>query len=227
MAYRPTILSDVHELKQALSIDQDNTIEDTLLMFQIEWASGLIEDYLDRRLGIDTTTEYYQGTDTQRIQLRRRPATPADMSVWVQQDGFFGAASGSFDSGSLLVYGVDYVLDVDQPDGTSRSGILIRTRTTWPRMWIRVPGLLSPFRYPTYGSVKVTYTAGYTVDTMPAPVRLACNLLVMKMRNLMPLGQEVGSESYEERHISYATRNKDYLMSLVKPILHTYRNWSF
>ncbi len=228
MAYNPTILTDIRELKIALSLDQDNTIEDTLLMFQIEWASALIEDYLDRRLGFDTTTEYYTGNDTQKLQLRRRPAFPEGMQVWVQQDGFYGQRSGTFQTPeALLVYGTDYVLDVDQPDGSSRSGLLLRTHTTWPRMWIRVPGLLRPFRYPTYGSVKVTYSAGYTVDTLPSSIRLACNLLVMKMRNLMPLGQEVGSESYEERHISYATRNKDYLMSLIKPILHTYRNWSF
>ena len=221
------ILTDIRELKTALEIDQDNTIEDVKLLFQIEWASALIEDYLDRRLTYDTRTEYYKGSNTQRLQLKSRPVFATNLQVYLQDNAYYGTVSGSFGSETLLTYGTDYCLDIDQPNGSSKSGILIKFSSVWPRINVRQRGLLAPYYDQNYGAIKVIYTAGYTVDTMPSPIRLACNLLVMKLRNIMPLGQEVGSESYEERHISYATRNKDYLMSLIKPILHSYRNWNF
>lgn len=220
-------LTDIRELKTVLEVDQDNPNEDAKLLFMIEWAGDLIEDYLGRKLERKARTEYYDGTDTPRLQLKARPVLVDGLAVYRQDGGYYGQASGAFGPETLLTYGSDYVLDIDQDDGTSRSGLLVRVNGTWPRTWSRSAGLLASYRTPNPGSVKVTYTAGYTIDTMPSPVRLAANLLVMKLRHLMPLGMELGSESYEERHVSYATRNKEYLLSLIKPILFQYRNWSW
>lgn len=221
------MLTDIRELKSVLEIDQNNTAEDVKLGFMIEWASTLIEDFLDRKLGLTTRTEYHDGTDTPCLRLNCRPVFVEGLQVYVRNAAYYGSVPDAFGPGDLQTYGDSYALDIDQPDGTSRSGILVRINGVWPRITARQRGLLAPFRMPNFGSIKVVYDAGYTTDTMPAPVRMACNLLVMKMRNLMPLGMEMGSESYEERHISYAVRNKDYLLSLVKPILFQYRNWSF
>ena len=63
---------------------------------------------------------------------------------------------------------------------------------------------------------------------MPALLRQAVLTLVVRMRYLMPVGMEIGSESYEERNITVVAEKKDYLMGIVKPmVLPYYRNWSF
>lgn len=225
------LLTDLREVKTLLETDLENTGEDKRLLLLIEMASNWIQEYLGRYdLEKKERTEYYKGTGTPYLLLRYRPVftTPA-LQVYVDQQGYFGAASGAFDSStSLLTYGSDYTLQIDQPDGTSRSAKLIRINSFWPRPYARQPGLLSPFLTSDTGSVKVVYTAGYTVDTLPPVIRSACTTLTASMRYLYPLGLPLSSESYEDRSIStYIEKSKEYLFSQVKPFLFSYRNWSW
>jgi len=71
-------------------------------------------------------------------------------NVWIDYDGRFGTRSGSFDSDSLKTAGEDYWPDYDGLDddgnGICMDGI-IRSQGLWPT---------------TPGSVKITYTAGYS-----------------------------------------------------------------
>lgn len=226
------LLTDLIELKSILGIDFQNSNEDKNLNFYIEQASSWIEEYLDRPggLGLATTTEYYGGTNTQTLRLRRRPVYVNPIPVvYLDESGYFGSASGAYTaSNSQLNYGTDFCLQIDQPDGnSSRSGILIRIGNWWPRPLIRQGGLLSPYVGPSFGSIRVTYAAGFTIDNLPALIRAATNLLASRMRYLMPLGMEISSESYEDRSISLVAERKDYLMSIVKPMLVTFRNWTF
>lgn len=223
------LYTDLLEAKKVLEISPDNPAEDGKLLFMIEWASQIIEEILNRP-GIEykTRTEYYQGNGSPSIVLRSRPVftTPA-MTVNVDQNGYYGAVSGSFGSTTELTYGQDYFLAIDQEDGSSRSGILYRRNYYWPRAAVRQRGLLSSFMTNDTGSIKITYTAGYTCDTLPAGIRYACNLLVAKMRGILPTGFEVSSESYQDRSMAFQASRKDYLMAMAKPHLLAYRNWKW
>lgn len=225
------LYTDLRELKTALDINPNHTAEDKKLNFFLEQASEWIGEYLGRP-GFDyqSRTEYYNGTGTQQLLLRSRPVyTTPTIQVYYDSSGFYGSTSGSFNSNNAFTYGVDFCLKIDQADGTSRSGILVRINNLWPKPSARQVGLLSPFISTGFGTIKVVYTAGYTVDTLPASFRLACNLLISKMRYVFPLGVELSAESYEDRSIAVSAlgQQKNYLMSLLKPFLNNYRNWSF
>ena len=184
-------LSDLRELKLSLNIEPGDTSEDRNLALLLEWASSWIEELLGRALYKQSRTEYYNGTGTDKLLLRSRPVfcaastvTAANPDVYVDTSGNFGATSGAFDAGTTqLTYGDDFALMIDQDDGTSRSGILVHLSGTWEKRWARQRGWLSPFIAPTMGSIKVTYTAGWSIDAMPAFLRAATVLLVGKMRD--------------------------------------------
>ena len=217
----------MRELKKVLDIDPENTGEDAKLNFFVEQASGWIETIIGRPgLTNKSRTEYRAGTNTQRLPLRFRPvfSTPT-IAVNIDEGGFYGSASGSFDSTTAMTYGTDFCLDIDQDDGiSSRSGILLRINALWDRATSRQTGFLSPFVTPGYGSIKVVYTGGYTVDTLPPVFRLAANTLVARLRVLFPLGIIPTGESYEERNISVQLED---IAKDVKNMLWPFRQWSF
>lgn len=222
------LITDLITLKTLLEIDPNDTQEDIKLMFILETVSSWIQEWTNRPgLFFASRTEYYKGTGTQKLLLKSRPVSPDGLQVYVDQSGLFGAASGSFASTTLLTYGLDYTLDIDQSDGTSRSGILYRVRSYWPKSYARQAGWLTPFQTTDLGSVKVVYSGGYTINNLPAQIRMAANLLIAKLRYILPLGVEIQNESYEERSIGLVTEQKLYLYGLVKPWLVSYRNWSF
>ncbi len=208
-------------------------MEDTKLLLYSEWASEIINTYLCRPTnGIDykTRTQYYDGTGTQRLLLRNRPVYPAppdpysSITVWVdQQNGYFGTPTTAF-SDSPLVYGQDYTMQIDQDDGSSRSAILIRMNRYWPKPGMRTQGLLSPYLGQDTGSIKVQYTAGWTLDTLPAAFRMAVNILIAELRFFFPTGRWITGESYEERSVSYADRK---WLDLVEGLLWPYKNWKW
>jgi hypothetical protein len=178
-------------------------------------------------------TEYYKGTGTQKLLLRSRPVYPRvgqsdQIAVYLDEAGFYGSVSGAFtQSNSQLTYGTDFALQIDQEDGSSRSGILIRINNLWPRPQNRIAGLLSPFIGEGHGTIKVVYSAGYHIDNLPAQLRMAANLMVQRLRYIMPLGVELASESYEERAISVITSQKQKILALAAPIIAPFRNWKW
>lgn len=230
------LLTDLQELKKTLEIHPENTQEDAKLWLFVEWATGLIEESLGiqpGRLSLKERTEFYGGTGTQMLLLRSRPvildsaSAPTNLTVLVDEGGFFGSKSGSF-AQPALTWGGDYCLDIDQDDGlSSRSAILFRINGYWPRPTHRQVGLLTPFVGTSLGNVKVTYNGGHTVDMLPSSFRAAVNMQVAAMRYMFPLGMALTSESYEERNISLSQPQKDYLMGMVKPLLSAYRNWKW
>lgn len=224
------LMTDLRELKIMLDIDPGDTSEDLKINFFLEQASSWIEEYLGRPgLSYAERTEYYNGTGTRFLLLKSRPVyTTPTIQVWVDPGGNYGSASGAFSSSnSQLTYGESFCLQVDDGTTKSRCGILIRLRDYWYKPYARQAGLLSPFVARDAGSIKIVYTAGYTVDDLPAQIRTACNLLVARMLQLFPTGLELNSESYEERSIGWAGERKNYLMSLVTPLLFNFRNFNF
>lgn len=212
-----------------LGLDAGDTSEDAKLLLLIEQASALIEEFMERPIALKQRTEWYQGTGTQRLVLKCRPAyvSPAPIVYVSEGTGYFGQASGSFQSsGDLVTYGDGCALQVDQEDTTkSRSGILWRMGgKCWPKPVVRQRPYLSPFQWYDTGSIQVTYTAGYTVDNLPSQFRLAANLLIMRLRYIMPIGYQITSESYEERSVSLQVPDHDDLMSIVRPLLWPWKN---
>lgn len=232
------LLTDLVEVKTVMEIDIGDKSEDIALNFYIEQISSWIQEWLNRDLELKTRTEFYSGTGTQRLCLKSRPVFPDSLSVYVDGSAYYGSAPNAFDpTASLLTYGQDYFIEIDTVNfdpltnsplpSTSRSGVLVRIKDVWPRPTARVAGLLSPFLTRDYGSIKVTYEAGYTADTLPAVIRSAANLGVARMRYIFPLGMEIGSESYEERSISLVTERKNYIMALIYPMIWSHRNWNW
>lgn len=221
------IFTDLNELKGVLEINPANHREDLKLNFFAEWVTGIIEEFLNRKISKKSRTEYYDGTNTVKLLLRCRPVftTPA-IEVFYDEGGYYGSVSGSFSTTTQLTYGDNFYLKIDQDDGSSRSGILYRRNNVWPKFIGRQKGYLSPFITEAPGTIKVTYTAGYTLDTLPANFRAATTLLVARLRHLLPLGIELSHESYEERVVGYINQHKNYLFGLIKPLLLPYRNWS-
>lgn len=222
------LYTSLQEIKSLCEIDPDDTQEDKNLNFFNEWASQWIEDELGRPgLTYKVRTEFYEGNNTQNLILNNRPAfstpTPA---VYLDEGANFGATSGAFAGTSLLTYGEDFCLWIDQEDGiSSKRGILIRINDVWPLPYWRRTGFLTPYVGQNPGSIKVTYTAGYTVDSLPSSIRFAADTLIIRMRKFFPLALEMTGESYQERSINWAGDRRDYLMAPIKPILHRYKNW--
>lgn len=223
------LLTDIREAKAILEVPAGDTSEDRKILFLIEWASAWILELLNRP-GIEKKerTEYYAGSGTDRLLLRSRPVfTTPTIQLFFDDAGYFGSEADAFAANTAMTYGSDFALVIDQDDGTSRSGILVRINQIWEKPSRRQRGLLSPFVANAYGNIKVVYTAGYTPDTLPAPLRAACNILVAKLRNLLPLGSFLTSESYEERAVGYFIPQKRLLLAEVWPMLHSLRNYAF
>ncbi len=224
------LFSDLRETQAILEISNGDTSEDKKLNFLIEQASDMMEGFLGRQnfMSKESRTEYHDGTGTLQLRLHARPVvtTPA-ITCFIDQEGRCGQVSGSFNTDTQLTYGQDFYLQTDQPDGSSRCGILVKTNNYWPKRTVRETGYLFPFQDANRGVIKVVYTGGYTVDSLPSELRLACNMLVAKLRYLFPLGVQLGSESYEERAISLIAKERNYLLALVKPMLFKYRRWSW
>ena len=220
--------TDLIEIKTLLGLDPGNTAQDAKLLLLNTVASEWLGEWLNRPgFDLKSRIEYYDGTGTQKLLLRSRPVyTSPTIQVYADNQGFWGAASGSFDTSTTeLTYGTDFALMLDPgEEGKSRSGILVRINGYWERPMVRQRGLLSPFVGEGFGNVKVVYTAGYVVDTLPATLRMAANLLVARLNHVWPLGVELGSESYEERSLSYVNSERSKLFALVKPLIWPYRN---
>lgn len=229
------LLTDIREAKIMLDIDPNDTTQDKKVLLFCEWSSAIIENFIGRDLSYKTRTEFYQGTGTQKLLLKKRPVFPnppspyAQLTVFYDTGGAFGTAPGAFsatDGTNIpLQYGVDYTLQIDQDNGSSRSAILWRLNDYWNLPQVRQVGLLSPFLGPDPGSYKITYTAGWTIDTLPSAFRAAVNILIARLNFLFPYGVMTSSESYEERSLSYLVEED--LLKLVKHLLFYYRNWSF
>ena len=222
------LLTDINELKTILEIPAGDTSEDAKLMLLIQYATSIIEEFLNRPgLFLKSRTEYYNGSGTAKLLLRSRPVnTTPTIRCWVAQGGDWGQTDDPFPDTAELTYGEDFVLQIDTDDGRSKCGILTSKTTFWPKPNLRQVGWLTPFIGQDTGSIKVTYTAGYTVQDLPGAIRMACNLLVMRLYQAAPYGALLTSESYEERSVSYHLPKED-LLSLIRPLLWQYRNFKF
>lgn len=134
-------------------------------------ACTVADQYIGRNIAIETATEWYDGSKSLYLNLKRWPVASVS-EVKFDWAGGFGQIPGTFGDNTILVQGTGYTLDAAR-------GILtlnMRWRNgSWFAMGLPVPlvsgyygnGLVAPFIPAQWGtiigSVKVTYTAGHTV----------------------------------------------------------------
>jgi hypothetical protein len=134
----------------------------------------LIEEYLGRKIKQATYTELYSGNGQAFLVLRQRPVQSIT-ALYLDDYAYWGDAPGAFDPATTLqVEGTDYALDRDQPDGSSRSGLVYRVHGYWPRPITYGPARIAPELGPRAGNIKITYTAGYADP--PPDLQLAVSL---------------------------------------------------
>lgn len=180
-------------LKTLLEIPDSDTSRDELLDLLGDQVSGAVEEYCGRQFGSNTYTEFLSGDNSPILVLRQRPVVSIT-GVWVDDAGYWGQGVAPF---ATPLDATAYALEKDQPDGSSRCGLVRRVGDVWPRPAVREPGNLTG-RTPggvqgEVGNVKVTYTAGYA--SIPSPVQLAVALGVSRIMRTVKSGGLVASEN--------------------------------
>jgi hypothetical protein len=142
------------------------------------------------------------------------------LAAWLDSGGFYGDGNNSFPANSQLSLGLDCVLVRDQPDGTSKRGILRRlgggamgSMLAWP--FDMRKGTLTARLPPTwpngYGNIKIVYAAGFGVGapatlvagvatgtlpantTIPSELTYCCNAIAGWIRQITPVGTPVAT----------------------------------
>lgn len=219
----PVGLISLPKLKSYLGISQADVAEDPLLSLLLASTSAAIEEYCGRTFASTIYTgQIYQGNSQQVFALRNRPVT-AISALYLDNSAYWGTALGSFPASTLLVEGVDYALDRDQPDGSSRSGLVYRIGGLWQRPQIRRVGTIGNAEGAQVGNIKISYTAGFSV--LPINVELAAMLAIAKVRRTAPYGQALASESYKDTSYSlFHPQHSGLFMGEVGTLLSRYRN---
>ena len=149
-------------------------------------------------------------------------------SVWASDETAWGQGSVP-GAESLLVAGTDFALDTDQPDGSSRSGIVYRLNgAVWHRPYVSTAGNLSASAPYPNGNVKVVYQAGFA--TVPGDVELATQMSVSRMANVVKTGAMLSAEStpgysYTVANSSLGTAGNISLPAEAIAILASYREF--
>lgn len=188
-------------IKTQLGINPADTSEDALLTILMNQYSTLTEKYCKRVFSQNTYTEVYSGNGLTELVLQQRPVWPptspgAQLVVYENEDAYWGSQQPPWPSTALLTYGTDYALEIDQPDGSSKCGILYRITGVWEVQLAYFYGVLSPFVNVGTGNIQVTYTAGY--PSVPLHIQGALSLQIMAVRNTKNYGRLLNTESYSD-----------------------------
>lgn len=140
------------------------------------------------------------------------------LNVYLDTGGYYGQGINPFAGLTQLFLGRDFALRIDQPDGSSKSGILRRLGggpvgdLGWPWGWGERRGTLTARPSPIWanwnGNIRAQYTAGlgtgprYTSGTLPYDLTDAANMLVSRIRRDIPQGgpltkEQIGRYMYE------------------------------
>ncbi len=192
-----------------------SSADDLRLQAFLDAASQNVSDYCRRRFLQQTYTDVYVGgTNTSTFALPHSPIT-AVASIHLDNLGRFGQLAGAFPAATLLTVGVDYMLpfdgflgdDCDDSNDTTpcvKSGLIRRVDSVWPGE-TQYDGGLSSRQGPGAGNIKITYTAGWTQDTMPSVIRAAVCQIAGVIKRSAPFGGLLGSESWQG--YSYSLQN--------------------
>lgn len=124
------------------------------------------------------------------------------LNVWGDDAGYWGSAPGTFPSTAQFAWGSDFAIKADEPDGTSRAGMLLRLNDVWDTQYYRPGANLSQLMASGMGNYQVQYAAGW--PTVPADVEMAVIRVIAKIRNSRLYGDLLGSESKSDGSGSYS-----------------------
>jgi hypothetical protein len=190
------------QVRTALRVS--DAAQNEVLAQLLPMAEDAAESYCKRKFGLASHTEFPKGGG-ESFTLRERPVASTGLSVYLDVNGFFGKGTNAFASGTLLTEGVDYVLQRDQTDGSSKSGVVFRLGggavggpLAWPWAFDLPRGSLTARLSPRWpgvpGCVSVTYAAGYSLTTVPYDLQAAvielCGWLYRNLRYSGPLQSE-------------------------------------
>jgi hypothetical protein len=188
-------LTTLANIKVLNGLSADDTSQDAIYRLLIERCSARIEVFCRRAFLAANYTEYYAGNGDKLLPLQQRPINSV-ASVYVDEGGYWGQASGAFAAGTLLTAGTEYAIKLDAVGGaTGASGMLYRIDGVWPKYDAYRPGTISSIPVLAPGNIKVTYNAGYT--TIPADVAMACEFLVANTKRSIKTGAPISSEGWE------------------------------
>jgi Phage gp6-like head-tail connector protein len=170
------------QVRTALRIS--DTSQDDVLAQLLPQAEDAVESYTKRKFGYTTGAVEYPRGGGESFTLRHRPVAATGLSVYLDVSGFFGKGTSAFAADTLLTEGTDYVLERDQADGSSRSGVVTRLGggsvggpLAWPWQFDLPRGSLTARLNPRWpsarGCVKVVYTHGYQLTDVPYDLQAA------------------------------------------------------
>jgi len=188
-------LTTLAQIKSFLNVPTTVTSQDAWLSALLLAADASIKQYCGRNFEQATYTEFYSGNGTKFLTLRQRPVTSIT-NIWLDHYGHYGFGDNPFTSATLLTQGKDYALDLDESGTQSRSGLVGRINTVWsdvPRQYYT--GRVTAESGPSFGNIKVIYTAGYA--TIPQDVQYACCFVVAYMRRTIEKGAHIHGEKLD------------------------------
>jgi uncharacterized phiE125 gp8 family phage protein len=197
MAVDPTVaLVTLAQAKTWLKIASGTTSEDTLLEAMINRAGALANRFTGRTLKSAEYVEFYDGTGTSKLMLRRYPVTAVSS---IYDDVARDFAAGSLIPTDEIIIDSAGVIQLDPAEGT-----------------IFTAGRLN---------IKVTYTAGYkdaTDNLVPYDLQEAALLIVQHSYKRHYETQRIGlnSETVGDKTMTYSD---DAIPKKAKAVLDLYR----
>lgn len=217
------MLTSLAQIKSFLNIPgSDSTQNSQLTGLQIA-AESIISNRIKRNLEPASYTEYYAGNSQRAIILRNRPVLSV-ISVHEDYQAYYGYNPTSFGPATLLQPGSHYTLDIDTGMTESKSGLLVRIGGIWMEAGrVYYPGKLASEIGPTYGNLKISYTAGFNI--IPMDIQYAVCLLISSMKRNVMFGTEVSTEKVGEYtyELFDSSKQRDPLIASVDQILSRYR----
>lgn len=209
------------------------TSEDAKLTVMIGAVNAEIKQYCRQNFEQATYTEFYSGTGTRNIVLRKRPVQSVS-EARLDQSAYYGQSPNAFAANTILTVGTDFALELDETleangQVVSRAGLLVRVGTIWPEMNAQFyPGRITQEYGPSFGNVKVTYVAGYPADAFPQDVKLAAYLMVAQTKRgaafggAQPTSEQISDYRY---NLSFGYRQQATLPEIgsIRQLLARYR----
>lgn len=194
-------LTNLASVKAQAGIAATDTSRDTQLRSLIDGVTSLVKQQLNRNIEADDFTEYYSGDNTPYLLLRQYPVISITR-ICVDNGGYFGDASGAFDSSLNLVSGVDYAL-MDGLNGKGGQGIVRRIGASWYARPYRELGTVENLKPAKGGNILVAYRAGY--ETIPLAIRMGVNQAIIQMAMSSAVGGTPSSMTYEDASVTFLT----------------------
>ena len=195
-------LCNILDVKTALGIS--GATSDVVLDLCVTAADRGIKDYCNQEFETRQYTHYFSGHGLKELVLREAPVQSVT-AVYMDATGYFGQGTNSpFAASTQLAAGTDYALRLDDSlNGWSTSGILDRLGSANNQGYYFQPwgGTLALGGRSTswnkgQGNIKVIYTAGYTVDTIPSTLKSCCIFFASHIYKTFPnAGHMASSES--------------------------------